>query len=259
MRAPLREPLRQDVNAMTEEGTQLYTHLAKHFHESIETTDIDPRLDGAFGICLYAILLHITLLSSGSHQRVQGRFFIRTIVELFVTLSFLAKNDNSTFWRRYRMYGNGQAKLAYLKLVDLSDAEIPSYVKIDELEQLANEDRWQEFVEIDLGSWAKKDLRRMSEEAGVKDVYDRFYSWPSGYVHGHWMAVRDSVFDLCVNPLHRYHRIPTAPRIDMESVAIDIVKLINLTLDLLSKLYPPFTPRLHIKSADKSETVATRA
>jgi hypothetical protein len=117
---------------------------------------------------------------------------------------------------------------------------------------LANEDRWHEFVEIDLGNWAKLDLRRMSEEAGVKDIDDRFYSWPSGYVHGQWSAVRDSVFDLCINSLHRYHRIPSPPRLDMESTAPDSVKLINLMLDLLSQAYPPFKMRLHVKAEPDS-------
>ena len=68
------------------------------------------------------------------------------------------------------MYGTGQAKLAFLKLADLEDQDIPSYVTLEELEELANEDRWKEFVDIDLGNWAKLDLRRMSDEAGVKDL-----------------------------------------------------------------------------------------
>lgn len=49
------------------------------------------------------------------------------------------------------------------------------------LEMLANEDFFQEFVEIDLGHWCGKDLRRMSEDAGTKGDYDRFYGWASGF------------------------------------------------------------------------------
>jgi hypothetical protein len=84
----------------------------------------------------------------------------------------------------------------------------------------------------------------MSEEAGVKPVYDKYYVWPSGYVHGHWGAVRDTVFDLCLNPLHRYHRIPSPPRRDMGSVAGDAIKLVNLLLVQLNTAYPPFKPRV---------------
>lgn len=245
--APLRSPDSVDVSEMIDEAVRLYARVSEHFHSSITTTDIDDRLDGVFGLSLYALVVQVTMLSSGSHQRLQGRLLLRTLVEVYITLAFLIRKDESVFWKRYRNYGNGQAKLAYLKLLDLDSNETPSYVQSNELEQLANEDRWQEFVEIDLGSWSKLDLRKMSEEAGVKDVYDRFYTWPSGYIHGQWAAVRDTVLDLCVNPLHRYHRIPSPPRFDMGSVAPDGVKLINLVLDLLNQAYPSFRHRAKVK------------
>src|SRR5437879_13687442 len=74
------------------------------------------------------------------------------------------------------------------------------------LSQLANEDRWQEFVTIDLGHWAERDLRKLSEEAGVKPEYDRLYPGTSAFTHVNWAAVRNSCFHLCRNPVHRLHR-----------------------------------------------------
>ncbi len=246
--APRKEPPHADVKAMVDETLDIYKLVADHFHQSLTDTGVDARLDGVFGISLYAIILQATLLSSNSHERVEGRLLIRTILEMHITLAFLLSKDQPVYWDRYRMYGTGQAKLAFLKLADLEDEDIPSHVSVEELERLADEDRWKEFVDIDLGNWAKLDLRRMSEEAGVKDLYDKYYGWPSGFVHGHWAAVRDTVFDLCLNPLHRYHRIPSPPRLDMGSVAPDGVKLINLTLDLISKAYPSFKARLKMKN-----------
>ena len=96
--------------------------------------------------------------------------------------------------------------------------ELPDFISLDDLQRYANEDMWQEFTTISLKSWAERNVRKMAEEAGVKDTYDRYYDWSSGYVHGHWGAVRDSVFTVCLNPLHRYHRIPFVPRLDMPSV-----------------------------------------
>lgn len=101
-------------------------------------------------------------------------------------------------------------------------------------------------MDIDLGSWAKINLRDMSERSKKKDIYDKYYGWASGYVHGHWSAVRDTVFDLCGNPLHRFHRIPGPPRINMADATPDAVKLTNLTLDLINALYPSFKPRIKI-------------
>ena len=86
-------------------------------------------------------------------------------------------------------------------------------------------------------------LRKLSEEAGVKDVYDAFYDWTSGYMHGHWGAVRDSVFRVCVNPLHRFHRVPDNCR-KLNDVKADAVIIVNKVLDLLNGSYPSFLDRL---------------
>src|SRR6185503_18184363 len=99
----------------------------------------------------------------------------------------------------YRRHGTGQAKLAYLKLYDLEESEHPEYISVDSLEQFANEDIWQEFAEINIGNWAGKDLRTLAEQCGIKNVYDKYYVWPSSYMHSQWSAVRDVVFDQCFN------------------------------------------------------------
>ena len=222
----------------------LYACVATHFLDNLSTTDVDARRDATFGIVLYALYLSYGIIQSRDDRRPEGRIALRTLVECYIVLAFLLKKDNETFWRRYREYGTGQAKLAFLKLYDLEDVDVPAFINLDELEQLANEDVWQEFSSIELGQWAGADLRKMSEEAGVKNIYDKYYGWPSGYVHAHWGAVRDSVYNLCLNPLHRYHRIPSQPRLDMPSVGQDISKIINLLLDKLSQAYPPFKERV---------------
>ena len=56
---------------------------------------------------------------------------------------------------------------------------------MERLEALANEDAWLEIKDISVGNWAKLDLRKMATDAGVKDVYDAYYDWTSGFVHGH--------------------------------------------------------------------------
>jgi len=92
---------------------------------------------------------------------------------------------------------------------------------------------------------------RMSEAAGVKSVYDKYYGWPSGFVHAEWGAVRDTVFDLCLNPLHRLHRVPAVPGRDAPTVGPDIVKLTNLLLELLNVAYPPFKTRIRVSRSSQ--------
>ena len=223
---------------------ETYATVASHFHSSLATTLTDARHDSVFGLVLYEINLAYAVCISNAHHRVEGRTALRSMVECYIALAFLLKRDQSGLWQKYRSYGSGQAKLAFLKSFDLDDRRLPDYVNVIELEAMANEDAWMEFVAIDVGHWAGADLRRMSEEAGVKEIYDKYYSWPSGYVHGQWGAVRDTAFGVCLNPVHRYHRIPTSPRMNMGSVAPATFRLTNLLLDLLNKAYPTFKHRL---------------
>jgi hypothetical protein len=78
--------------------------------------------------------------------RASGRHLLRSLAEVHITLAYLVTKDDPEVWRMYRAYGIGQAKLAFLKLVDRERKDLPQYVDIKVLEQLANEDMWQEFV-----------------------------------------------------------------------------------------------------------------
>jgi hypothetical protein len=191
---------------------------------------------------LYALEVLSELMRVGNAATVLGRSGLRTILEAFLTLAYLAKDDDPKLWAAYREYGAAQAKLAFLKL-DAGGVPISS-VSSETLEALANEDLWQEYVTIDLGQWAGSDLRKMSEVAGEKGTYDKHYSWTSGFVHANWAAVRNAVFTTCINPLHRLHRVPRRDAAALEDVVPDAVELCDGMLGLLAALYPPFTTRL---------------
>ena len=122
--------------------------------------------------------------------------------------------------------------------------ELPGYVQAETLSVLANEDVWEEFLPIELGHWEKANLRELSIQANVKDVYDKFYGWTSTFTHGHWGAVRDSVFDTCGNPLHRLHRIPRNNTRALPDVIPDACYLVDGILEFLSKSYPTFSNRV---------------
>lgn len=236
---------------------ELYQKVAEHFVMDMETTTLNEKRDAVFGIVLYAFVLAIGAARGSVHYRAEGRILLRTIVEGFITLKFLEAKDDQTIWEQFRNYGSGQSKLAFLK--NLREEDLPDFINLQELYTYANEDYWQEYTDINLKSWSEKNLRKMAEEAGVKDFYDRYYDWSSGYVHGHWGAIRDTVFTVCVNPLHRYHRIPFVPRLDMQSVLPDMAKIINMMLDVVNHLYPSFKPRIkHQKVEQRSEKTSQK-
>jgi hypothetical protein len=228
--------------------------LGLHSEATTTGTAVDPRHEAAFGFSGYALDLLIELLSVGNSSRILGRMALRSLAELLINFTMLAKHDELERWQRFRDYGYGQAKLAYLKMLETET--LPSFVAVEWLEALANEDMWHEFREMRIGNWDDSDLRKMSEATGIKeDVYDRYYDWSSAFVHANWAALRDAEYDLCLNPLHRFHRILSTQTKSLPDVIGDAVHLVNKVLEVLDGLYPSFPNRLPASKIDASETV----
>jgi len=216
----------------------------------LASTAVDARHDAAFGFALYALALLRELLRPGIAASILGRSALRMLVEVLVTFRYLLSRDDSLLWSAYRAFGAGQAKLAFLKLDKLDTAV--GHLSEEALSTLANEDTWQEFVPINLGHWGGMDLRKMAEEAGAKTEYDKFYGWPSSFVHGQWGAIRDSVFSTCLNPLHRLHRVPREDTRQLEDVLADAADLADGILALLDKAYPGFGTRVSVEGGNEA-------
>lgn len=222
--------------------------LIRHYFATVETTAVNACHEAVFGIALYSLGLLNEMLAFNCTGSVMARASLRTMLEAYVSLAYLIHRDDSALWQAYRTYGSGQAKLAFLKLDEATSAS-PQYVSRDDLEALASEDEWQEFTKIELGHWANSDLRKMSDAASVKDQYDLFYSWTSGYIHANWAAVRNCAFTLCLNPLHRLHRVPTPqPFMIQDDVLVDACSMVDKTLELVGKKVPSFTHRVTLSS-----------
>lgn len=226
--------------------SSVYNELLQQCLKTRVTTAVDVKHETTFGIAFYSLRLLTELMRINASQTISAQLVLRTLVECFITLAYLVKKDNETLWKSYRVFGAGQAKLAYLKLEASEDS--PNNVAIETLKELANEDLWEEFLPIELGHWDKANLRQLSEEANVKDIYDRYYSWTSSYLHGHWGPIRDTVYDTCGNPLHRLHRIPINQVHPLPDVLPDACMIIDRILQVVSGCYP--TLKLSISSED---------
>lgn len=230
-RAPL--PLKAILEARGE--------VIKRFHSTKTSTRVDARFDAAFGFALNALSILEEVAAPPISQLISGRLGLRALAELVITFSYLMKTDDAKLWSIYRSYGSGQAKLAFLKLEEAS-GDAPKFVDSETLEAIANEDLWQEFVDIDLGHWAGKNLRELAIDGGTKDIYDKYYGWTSTFMHGQWCAVRDSNFVTCHNPLHRLHRIPRPHHRLLPGVVPDAANLANMGLELLERAFPEMEP-----------------
>ena len=220
--------------------TSLLNEIESHWADTHSTTAIDARHDAVFGIALYVVKVLDEMLGIGIGTGILGRLGLRTILEAHISLRYLLHKDDTELWKKWRAYGAGQAKLNALRFDELMDP--PKHINQSTIEAIAGEDLWEEFLNIELGSWSGLDLRKISEKAGVKDAYDAHYSWTSGYSHGTWGPVRESCFETCGNPLHRLHRYPKQQ--SLPDTISDACLLVNAILDDLDKSYPGFSHRI---------------
>jgi len=225
--------------------TEVWNALGTHSMKTLQTTAPDAKHDIVFGMGFYALALLRELVTIGNSPLIIARLGLRTLLESYVTLKYLIAKNKPELWESFRVYGSGQAKLTYLKLKDLD--EPPKFISIDNLDFLANEDIWDEFLKIDLGHWENSNLRRMSVEAQAKDIYDSYYPWTSAFIHAHWGAIRDAVFDTCMNPLHRLHRVPRQSCRSLPDVVFDACKLTDDILTAVDSCYRGFPDRVTMR------------
>ncbi len=223
-----------------EEISKLRQHLEEHWMKTHSTTEIDAKHDGFFGIAFYSLTILSEMASSSLSTGVLARLGLRTILEIHINLRFLSIKNDDKLWAKWRTYGAGQAKLNAQKFDEL--VEPPKFINTETLESIAGEDLWEEFINIELGSWSGADLRKLSEKAKLKASYDKYYSWSSTYSHGTWGAIREVCFNTCGNPLHRLHRYPKEST--LPNTLHDACILVNEILNDLSEAYPSFDLRL---------------
>lgn len=205
-RSPCFSLLRNEPGMDTRVGSTIQNlenvnrQLIEHAHTTRLGSGVEAKHDSVFGFGLYALQILRELFAVGNATAVTGRFALRCLLECYVTLAYLSQKDKSELWLSYRVFGAGQAKLSSLKLEELNSEKC--FVDVEALREIANEDMWEEFLPINVGHWENSSLRREAVDAGVKDVYDKYYAWTSSYQHGHWGSIRETVFETCGNPLH---------------------------------------------------------
>ena len=215
--------------------------LLRHWEATHSTTAVDARHDTVFGMALYATRLLGELSSLACATTVHARIVIRTLLEIAINLHYLHKIDTAEVWQEFRSHGSGQAKLALLHMDRLGP---PGFVKMEDVERLANEDMWLEHVTVNVGHWASRNVRDLATETQLKDLYDRYYPWASSFSHGEWSAVRSTTMTTCLNPLHRLHRVPALEPPAEPAVLNDAVELVDTILAALDRAYPGFSFRL---------------
>ena len=228
----------------------LHQRLIDHWGSTQPSTAPEAKHAAVFGMALYCLRIIDEMMGIGVSASTLGRMGLRTILEVNLNLTYLNQRDQPKLWAKWREYGAGQAKLNVLKFEDQLDP--PDYVDLSSIEHIAFEEEGPEFLNINLGGWSGLDLRRISEKAGLKDLYDQHYPGNSGFVHGTWSGVSEAIWGTCANPLHRLHRIPT--RKGLGETVDSAAELMDEILVQVDVAYPSFPWRLTaVPETDASE------
>lgn len=243
--------LRADREFYVKRLSECRDELIDHFFKTSCTTKVDSRHESIFGIALYMLDNFLECVGLEQASGISGRITLRIMMESYVTLKYLFHEEKAgdVAWDAYRDYGLGQLSLINKKYEERGLSS--SLFDKKHISYLANEDKWAEFVPINIGHWNELDLRKICERVGEKKLYDMYYSYTSGYVHGSWGAVRESVMQSCLNPLHRLHRIPSFRISLLPNPNEECRKLLNKALALVDVGYPDFKSRLRKRPEPK--------
>ena len=174
-------------------------------------TDLyDPRRDEVlFGLFARLTRLYVVMAEDPYlWARDTSGIMLRPLADTAITFGYLAKVGTQEDFARFIEYGEGQRKLLMLHLQD----NYPDEKSLEGLssEEIADEfDVWPEVLDIELGSWSKKDARKLAQEAGFEDLYRLVFTPASSDLHGSWLSLKSSNLVRCAEPLHRWHRMPT--------------------------------------------------
>jgi len=209
--------------------------VIKNYTIDLYSPDKDEIILGLFSriIRIGSLILNNPLLWSYDLSRIM----IRCLSDSTITYCYLILKNDDELFNSFIEHGKGKEKLLLLHLQDNHpDAKTVSGESVDQLVNSMGGGFSPELIDINLGDWKKISARKMAQECGLTEVYRVIYDPSSSDIHGTWTSIKNANLTHCINPLHRYHRIPQQenPPIFLEPVriALDlIVKTIDLSIE----------------------------
>lgn len=209
------EPLTQEDAPRVIAALEANTRAARSYLELVAArtrVDLyDPDRDEIL-LGLFARCIRLFVLMSGDANlwaRDTAGIMLRCLADSAITFCYLARIGTPQEFERFRRYGEGQEKLLMLHLQDSypdqGSLEGRTAEAIgDELGSFAPE-----LIQIELGNWAKQDVRKLASKVGLDRLYRLVYTPGSSDVHGSWLSLKHSNLRYCGEPLHRFHRLPS--------------------------------------------------
>ena len=226
-------------------GAEMYISKIKEFLQYYtelftSTRPLDNRMLVILGIATYSYKRLLEVVEHNLYQTIVGRSVVRVLIENYIMLKYLLKNESShkDIWTEYQYYGIGQYKLIVEKHresgKDLSD----SHVMYDYMDLLVNEYKDEEFMEMDTSYFNNVALRIKAQKVDEKELYGLYYDYDSAFEHGLWGAIRESSLLKCNSPSHQYHCVPDIENEQkLKDIWCDCEKIMDKIMKVLEDEY----------------------
>jgi hypothetical protein len=140
---------------------------------------------------------------------------MRVYAETLICLSWMSLQPDDTGFDRYKDYGLGR-RVLMRKHMEQMVVEMPEDVRqafesvLGSLEARTGGEWSEQFQDVSIEStFAGIALRTMAEQTDLLDLYRHVFQTSSGVMHGEWWAIEDYELTRCVEPLHRFHLVPS--------------------------------------------------
>ena len=198
-----------------EECSMDFYKIASETIEYISANNEDKKMESKYavimGMTCYIYRLYREIVEKQMQNGVGGRILFRTMVETYVNLKYMMRQESEVtdIYERFKAYGNGKYKLVMAKLREGKYA-VSDESQIDEkiMELIVNEDMDEAFVNMSVGYFDKTGVKAKFHKCGEDELYEIYYEYDTNFAHGIWGAIRESSMLICDNPAHTYHCVP---------------------------------------------------
>jgi hypothetical protein len=225
----------------TEEYIRMTKHVLQYYTDIlIAARPLDNKLLVILGIATYSYKRILEVVEHDLYQTIAGRSIVRILVENYIVLKYLIKNESEhdDIWTEYQYYGIGQYKLIVERYRE-AGRELPkSHVMYDYIDLLVGEYKNKEFIDMDTSYFDRTNVREKAIAVGEKELFGLYYDYDSAYEHGLWGAIRESSLIKCNSATHQYHCIPDIDNVQkMKDIWDDCVAIMDKIINVLKDVY----------------------
>ncbi len=216
---------------------EVFSYLSNCF---IAINPLDKKMLVLLGIATYSYKRLVEVVDHNLYNTIAARGAIRTVIENYIMMKYLIKNENTqeNIWDRFQYYGIGLYKVILARSREAESDLANNHIDYKYIEVLVNEYMDEEYIDMDTSYFDKQNIREKAVSVGEKELYGLFYDYDSSYEHGLWGAIRESSLIKCESPAHQFHCVPDIEnKQNLKNVWPDCVKVMNKIIVLLNELY----------------------